>query len=328
MKRANDLLAQITDLDNLYLAFWKARKGKAYTQEVLRYQAKLDKNLLHLRSQIIAGEVEVGNYRYFKIFDPKERQICASAFSEQVLHHALMNVCHKHFDKAQIHHSYASRPGKGVHAALHAAQDFTRQNRYFLKLDVRKFFDSIHHAVIKTQLDRLFKEEKLLLIFGQIIDSYSAQVDRGVPIGNLSSQYFANHYLCSLDHLIKEELKVKAYVRYMDDLVLWHDDRLHLKDCFQAINAFVQEHLRCSLKPQLLNYCSAGLPFVGYVLRPYDTRLSQRSSRRFVQKFRQIDEKYHSGEWSEARCQRHVLPLIAFTEHANAKAFRQKIIFP
>jgi hypothetical protein len=327
MKRANNLLEPIADMDNLRLAFWKARKGKSYAQGVVQYQNALDKNLLHLREQILDAQVEVGQYHYFKVFDPKERQICASAFGEQVLHHALMNVCHHYFERTQIAHSYASRPGKGVHAALYAAQDFTRQYRYFLKLDVRKFFDSIHHAVLKTQLDRLFKDEKVLRIFGQIIDSYCALPDRGVPIGNLSSQYFANHYLTGLDHFVKEQLHCKAYVRYMDDLVLWHDERSNLKEYQLAINHYVEENLRCALKPMLLNYTSAGLPFVGYVLRPYVIRLSQRSRKRFVYKFRNIDQKYHTGEWSEATCQRHALPLIAFTEHANTKAFRQQIIF-
>lgn len=320
-------MESVADLDNLRLAFWKARKGKSYAQEVLAYQKKLDVNLLRLRDEILAVQVDVGQYRYFKVYDPKERQICASAFGEQVLHHALMNVCHEYFERVQIGQSFASRPGKGVHAALHLAQQFTRQYRYFLKLDVRKFFDSIHHAVLKTQLDRMFKDQQLLLIFGQIIDSYCVLPDRGVPIGNLSSQYFANHYLAGLDHFIKEQLHIKAYVRYMDDLVLWHNERTVLNECQQAITHFVEQQLRCTLKPMLLNYTSAGLPFVGYVLRPYDTRLSQRSRRRFVQKFRQIDQKYQSGEWSEARCQRHALPLIAFTEHANAKAFRKQIIF-
>ncbi|WP_353484866.1 RNA-directed DNA polymerase [Haliscomenobacter sp.] len=327
MKRANHLLSAIVDPDNLRLAFWKARKGKSYAEEVQRYQADLESNVLLLHQQIMSGQVEVGDYRYFKVFDPKERQICASAFKEQVLHHALMNVCHPFFERTQVEYSFASRPGKGVHAALHAAEGFTRQYRYFLKLDVRKFFDSIHHVVLKTQLDRMFKEEKLLLIFAQIIDSYVVQPSRGVPIGNLSSQYFANHYLSSLDHFIKEKLCISAYVRYMDDMVLWHDERSVLKECQQMIEIYVEEQLSCALKPMLLNYASAGLPFVGYVLRPYNTRLSQRSRKRFVQKMRNIEHKHDSGKWTEAQCQRHALPLIAFTQHANAKAFREKIIF-
>jgi hypothetical protein len=113
----------------------------------------------------------------------------------------------------------------------------------------------------------------------------------------------------------------------MDDMVLWHEERMVLKEAQLAIKSYVEDKLHCGLKPTLLNFTSAGLPFVGYVLRPYDIRLSQRSRKRFVRKIRWIDQKYHSGEWTEAQCQRHALPLIAFTHHANAKAFRKQIIF-
>ena len=166
-KKASNLLAAIADPDNLRLAFWKARKGKSYSEEVEAYRQNLDANLMDLRRQILRGSVEVGDYRYFKIFEPKERQICASAFREQVLHHALMNICHPYFERVLISDSYASRKGKGTHRAVERAQYFSRKNRYFLKLDVRKFFESIHHDVLKTQLSRLFKDTMLLNIFDQ-----------------------------------------------------------------------------------------------------------------------------------------------------------------
>ena len=118
MKRVNHLLEKIADPENLRWAFWKARKGKSYSREVSPFRDDLERNLLLLRQQILSGLVEVGQYRFFKIFDPKERQICASAFREQVLHHALMVVCHDHFERVQIYDSYACRRGKGTYAAL------------------------------------------------------------------------------------------------------------------------------------------------------------------------------------------------------------------
>ena len=203
MKRVNFLIENVADIDNLRLAFWKARKGKSYSKQVETYRTNLDANLLLLRSQILWGYIEVGNYYYFKIFDPKERQICASAFSEQVLHHALMNVCHPYFERVHIADSYASRKGKGTYAAVERAKDYTHRYPFFLKLDVRKFFESLSHVVMKQQLDNLFKDQQVLSIFSKIIDSYEAHPERGVPIGNLTSQYFANHYLTGLDHFIK-----------------------------------------------------------------------------------------------------------------------------
>lgn len=144
MKKANHLMPRILDMDNLRMAFWKASKGKRYAASVREYQNNLQQNLLNLRDQIESGCIEVGNYRYFKIFEPKERQICASAFPEQVLHHALMNVCHERFEQAQIFDSYASRKGKGVYAALERSKGYTQKCEWYLKLDIRKFFESLH----------------------------------------------------------------------------------------------------------------------------------------------------------------------------------------
>lgn len=326
MKRANGLLAHIAEPGNLRLAAWKAGKGKRYARSVLAYQANLETNILQLRTQIMSGAVEVGDYRYFKVYEPKERQICASAFREQVLHHALMNVCHEFFERIQIFDSYASRKGKGVHAALGRAGEFSRQYGWFLKLDVRKFFDSVHHDVIRQQLSRLFKEQRLLEIFDAILNSYAASPSRGLPIGNLTSQYFANHYLAELDHFVKEKLCIKAYVRYMDDMVLWHHDKAALQVALREIRAWLDSRLRCELKPPQLNRCHLGLPFLGYRIFPYHLRLLQTSKVRFIRKMRRVEERYHSGAWSEETCSRRAWPLVAFTEHADAEVFRKNVL--
>jgi retron-type reverse transcriptase len=322
MQRANHLIEQVIDPDNLRLAFWKASKGKRYAQSVLAYQADLDKNLTSLRQQIINAQVQVGDYRYFKVYEPKERQICASAFREQVLHHALMNICHPVFERAQIFDSYASRKGKGTYAALERAKAYNRQCPWFLKLDVRKFFEILHHEVIKCQLARLFKEEPLLRIFYAIIDSYEAHPDRGVPIGNLTSQYFANHYLSGLDHFIKEQLKIKAYARYMDDMVLWHSEKSVLQHALKEIEAYIATRLQCALKPPVLNRNRHGLPFLGYHLFPYHAHLLQKSKSRFLKKLKFAERQLQENAWSQACFAAHVRPLFAFTAHADTGAFR------
>jgi retron-type reverse transcriptase len=326
MKRANNLLPLIADIDNLRLAFWKASKGKRHSEEVLRYQANIDKNLLSLQQEILIGKVQVGKYRYFKIYEPKERQICASAFSEQVLHHALMNICHQHFEKIQIFDSYASRKGKGIHKAVARVQHFARHNGYFLKLDVRKFFDSIHHEVLKEQLARVFKEKILLSIFFQIIDSYQASENRGVPIGNLTSQYFANHYLASLDHFIKENLNCKAYVRYMDDMLFLDPDKPSLKVIFARVEQFIAENLQCTLKPETLRAVHLGIPFLGYLSFPTHIRLLQPSKKRFFRKFSKIQNEYDTLQKNEQYCQRRALPLLAFVRKARTKSMREKCV--
>lgn len=326
MRRANDLLPRISDPDNLRLAVWKAAKGKRYAAEVLGYQADLEANLRALREQVESGQVEVGDYRHFTIHEPKERQICASAFREQVLHHALMNVCHPVFERAQVFDSYASRKGKGTYAALDRAKAHTLRYGWFLKLDVQKFFDSISHDVVKGQLARLFKEQRLLGIFFQIIDSFGAERACGVPIGNLTSQYFANHYLSGLDHFVKEELGIAAYVRYMDDMVLWHDDQQVLQAACAAIQNFVENRLRCSLKPAVLHRTKQGLPFLGYKVLPHDVRLLQKSKVRFARKMVRVEAMYHAGIWHERACQHRAAPLAAFTRHADAAFLRKRVL--
>lgn len=326
MKRAKGLFQQVGELDNLYFAFWKASKGKRYSQEVLSFQVRLEENLLRIQASILNEKVEVGDYRYFKVYEPKERQICASAFKEQVLHHALMNICHNDFERRLIFDSYASRKGKGTYAALERAKVFTHQYPWFLKLDVRKFFESIEHTVLKQQLARIFKEPAILKIFFQIIDSYEASPNRGLPIGNLTSQYFANHFLSDLDHYIKEELGIKAYVRYMDDMVLWHNDKTVLKSTFERIRGFVEQKLLCNLKPELLNRTKLGLPFLGYRIFPHYIILLQKSKLRFIKKVFHTDTNYHNGNWHEAACQKHFSPLIAFIEHADTKVFQRNVI--
>jgi RNA-directed DNA polymerase len=326
MKRANNLLSLIIDQDNLRLAFWKAKKGKSNSKEVDAYQFYMEENLQQLSLELKTGLIDVGQYYHFKIFDPKERNICAAAFKEQVLHHALMNVCHSLFEKKQIFDSYASRKNKGTHAAVNRAALFTKKYTFFLKLDVRKFFDSIHHKVLKNQLDDMIKDPHVLCVFYKIIDSYEASEDRGVPIGNLSSQYFANHYLSTLDHYIKEQLGAKAYVRYMDDMVIWDNDKQFLKSIFLEIKKYVESTLMCCLKPPLFNFSSQGVPFLGYVIKPFDIRLSLRSRRRFVKKIHQLNWFYENKILDEQVCQRRVLPLVAFTKQANSVEFRKKVV--
>ncbi len=183
MKRQGQLLEKIADLHNLYEASYKAQKGKISKHDVYAYSRQLQQNLLRLQQQLISGAVETGGYHTFTIYDPKKRLICATPFSQRVLHHALMNICHASFDKHQIATSFASRSGKGTYAALDHAREHNRRYRWFLKLDVRKYFESIDHTILKQQLRRLFKDKLLLSIFGKIIDSYSTAADKSVIIG-------------------------------------------------------------------------------------------------------------------------------------------------
>jgi len=169
------------------LAFWKAQKGKRAQPETIRFRENLDAELARLRSALLEGPLRFGPYRSFTVHDPKERVICAAPFPDRVLHHAAMNVCHASFEAYQVYDSYACRVGKGTHKAVERARAFAGRHRHYLKLDIRRYFDSIDHEILKAQLRRRFKDWRLLDILDAIIDSYETAPGKGLPIGNLTS---------------------------------------------------------------------------------------------------------------------------------------------
>jgi RNA-directed DNA polymerase len=171
-----------------------------------------------------------------------------------------MNVLDPIFERVQIHHSYACRRGKGTQAAVLKAFHFSKSKPWFLKLDVRKYFDSIAHRILKPQLERLIKDPFALAALSAIIDSYETKPGRGLPIGNLTSQYFANHYLAGLDHFVREKLLIGPYLHYMDDMVLWSADKESLAAAFPRIEEYVRRELDLELKSPILNRAAGGLP--------------------------------------------------------------------
>ncbi|MEI6125618.1 MAG: reverse transcriptase/maturase family protein [Pseudomonadota bacterium] len=324
MKRQGNLIDKIADWNNLSLAFWKARKGKNAKIEVQNYRRNLQGEILSLRADILSDSVRTGDYYYFTVHDPKKRQICAASFRERVLHHAIINICDPFFESYLIFDTYACRRGKGSHRAVDRAQNFSRRNRFYLKLDIAKYFDSINHVILMHLLEKRFKDKYLLVLLKKIIESYETSPGKGVPIGNLTSQYFANHYLGALDHFIKEQLCIRHYVRYMDDFIVWSDDRNELKDYLKSIRYFLREMLSLELNDTIiLNQTAGGVGFLGYRVFPDTVMLTKRSKARFIKKYQSHERNYLYGKWEEADLAVHINPLIAFTKHANAHAFRK-----
>lgn len=316
----------IADIDNLRLAYWKSRKGKEDRVEVIEFRTALQYNLAKISEELRGDHVCVGNYAYFKIFDPKERLICAAAFRERVIHHAVMNVCHHDFDKRQIFDSYACRIGKGTFKSLDRAYEFAGRYRWFVKMDVRKYFDNIRHIALKQQLAKMFKDDGLLRLLNKIIDSYSVGEDRGLPIGNLTSQYFANHYLSVADHHAKEKLCIDGYVRYMDDIVLFGDDKEELLAKARLLELYLKDVLDLELGQFYMNRCRCGIPYLGYRVLGDIVLLSKRSKTRYKKKINEVFYKYRIGEYDQEMLQNRLLPLTAYTEKADSKSFRKKII--
>jgi len=327
MKRIGNLYHRIADPDNLRIAFRKAVRGKCDRDEVIRFRDSFDDNLAKLHGQLVCHDVSVGNYRFFTINDPKKRRICAASFSERVLHHAIMNICEPVLDRYSIFDSYACRAGKGQRAAVNRARAFAGNFAWYLKLDICKYFDSITHEVLLKLFSRRFKDNDLLVMFGQILNTYHTSLGRGLPIGNLVSQHFANFYLGLFDHWIKEERKVKGYLRYMDDFVLFNDSREALKGDLALVKSFLDEELKLELKDNIqINRTACGLPFLGMRIYPIVVKLSARSKTRFVRKLRDYEMRTVRGEMESQELAERVSSLVEFTRIADSKGFRREVI--
>ncbi|HID69424.1 MAG TPA: hypothetical protein EYP35_02935, partial [Desulfobacterales bacterium] len=309
MKRVGNLIDKIASPENLRLAFTKAVRGKQDRKEVIEFRSDFDINITRLSYQLSSGSVALGNYHFFHVCDPKKRLICAASFPERVIHHAIMNICEAVLERFAVFDSYACRRGKGLRRAVKKAQYFSRKNNWYLKLDIHKYFDSINHRVMRDLLRKRFKDEAVLQLFSDLLATYHITPGIGVPIGNLISQHLANFYLGLMDHWIKEERKIRCYLRYMDDFVLFAESKDQLKDEFQQLTNFLGNHLALSIKDDWsLNRCSTGIPYLGFHIFPGSVRLGKRSKMRFIEKFRQYEFLYKSGIWSEEELSQHITP--------------------
>lgn len=317
----------IAEPANLRLAFWKAAKSKRAKADCRAFQERLEENVASLRAELLSGSVAVGEYHTFTIYDPKERTICAASFRERVLHHALMNVCEPVLERAAIFDSYACRKGRGQQVAVRRATGYARQNGWFLKMDIRKYFDSIDQEVLRGLLARKFKDAGVLEVFDRILATYQTAPGQGLPIGNLTSQHFANYYLAPLDRFIKEGLQCRSYVRYMDDFVVWGETAAELREVWRRVEDFLTTELKLELKSNvMLNRTERGMDFLGYRIFPRDLRLAKRSKRRFASKFRAYEREHREGVWSELELQQRMTALIAFTLPCRSRGFRRNVI--
>lgn len=267
--------------------------------------------------ELAEGTYEVGPYHQFTIFDPKERLITAPCFRDRVLHHAVTLVCEPVFERLLIADTFACRRGKGRIAAVERARSFARCFHWFLKLDIRKYFDSIDHAILSRLLRRKLKDRRLLELFDRIIASYEVAPGRGVPIGSLTSQHFANFYLGQLDRFVKEELQAGGYVRYMDDFVVWGKDRAGLTTVRDRIKEFVARELSLTLKPHpYINQSRWGMDFLGCRVKPSHIGLNRRSRVRFGRRLPWLERKHAAGRTRRA--------VVATTCHGPGRLYPRR----
>lgn len=312
MKRHGNLYQQICSLENLEAADIIAQKGKSAQRGVIRHNRNRAANISALRDCLLSGDFKTSPYTTFKITDPKERIISRLPYCpDRIVHHAIMNVIKPVFLSVFTADTYNCIEGRGVHGAVVKIKTALRdepQTRYCLKLDIRQFYPSVDHEILKALLRRKFKDVELLSLMDEIIDSTP-----GLPIGNYLSQYFANFYLTYFDHWIKEVKGVKHYFRYADDLVILGPDKAALHGLLEDIRYYLHTELHLAVKPnsQVFPVAARGIDFLGYRFFHTHTLLRKRIKR---------------GLLRSINCAASLAAYKGWAKHCNSKNLLKKLI--
>lgn len=342
-KRLNHLWHQIVSFENLLAAYRSARQGKQHNNAVAQFSLNLETELIQLQQQLQTGSYQPGAYRLFTLYERKPRAIAAAPFRDRVVHHALLNVVEPLIDPRFIDDSFACRRNKGVHKAVDRYQNWAKRYPYALKMDIRQYFASIDHELLKQKLRHSIKDPQVLNLFDVIIDT-SPVVDispvwfagddlmtpferrTGLPIGNLTSQFLANLYLDQFDHFIKQHLRVKAYLRYVDDFIVLADDKAALHGIRQQIQAQLATD-RLSLHTHKVQCVPTrlGLDVLGYRVYPNKRLLRNDNGHRFARKLRHFAKAYACYKMDWVDFNPNVQSWIGHACHADTLGLRKKI---
>jgi len=329
MKRHGHLFENVLAFENFLRAFRNARRGKRTKRQVVQFDFAMEWEVLRLLREIESGQYRPRPYRTFYVHDPKRRRISAAHFRDRVVHHAVCQVLDPLFERWFIFDSYACRVGKGTHRAVRRAQSFAQQAQYFLKCDVRHCFESVDHRVLKALLCRRIKDDRLLALLDTIIDAPvpGCKEGKGLAIGNLTSQYFANFYLTPMDLFVQQDLGVNRYLRYMDDFVLFHDSKACLQAARGEITHFLREQLLLELNPRVSHVApvTQGLPFLGFRVFPRLLRLKHRGLVRLAQRLRGHARSLAAGQVCEDDVVRSAQSLIGHAAFGNTLQLRRKL---
>ena len=341
------LFEQVVDLANVIEAYRKARRGKRCRDYVYAFDENREENLVALRDALADATYRPGGYHNFYIHEPKRRLVSAAPFVDRIVHHALVNVIEPIFDRGFITDSYACRRGKGTHRAVARCREYVKRYRYYLKADVVRYFPSIDHEILTASLRKRIGDPELMDLIGHILasgkdvlsrerplsyfpgdDLFSVLRPAGLPIGNLTSQFFANVYLNPLDHFVKEELGAKGYVRYADDFVLFTHDKALLWEWHRAISEKLAG-LRLRLHPDktVINKCSCGVKFLGFKLYPDGARLLRDSVKRFRRRLKRLSKQFAIGQVDAARVRQTVQAWVAHASYCNSLGLRRELLW-
>jgi len=343
--RRTAMFTQLYSWENLLLAYRRAAKGKRGHWAVAAFEHRLEDNLLALQTELSTYTYAPGGYSNFYVHDPKCRLISAAPFRDRVVHHALCNLVEPLFERTFVADSYANRVGKGTHRARDRVQQLARRHPYVLQCDLRQFFPSMDHAILRQQLAQKVADPNVLWLIDLILasgqgirgdmgpvtyfpgdDLFAASRPRGLPIGNLTSQLWANVYLNPFDHFVKRELRCPGYVRYVDDFALFGDDRPTLWSWLRDIRGRLSR-LRLKLHPGAHpRPVTEGVPFLGFTIFPNRRRLKRRKGVHFRRKLRGLIAAHGAGEVPIESITASVQGWVNHVRYANTVGLRKAVL--
>jgi hypothetical protein len=313
------LFDQLVSTPNLFLAWDRFVRGKRSKPDVQAFERHLEDNLFALQEQLRQGTYTHDPYQAFVIHDPKRRQIHKSTVKDRVVHQAMINVIEPYFERRFIFYSYSSRKGKGTHAAIRRLermlQRLSRNNTqtvYVLKMDIARFFATVDHEILLDQLGQLVTDERMIGLLRLIIGSFQATHGKGIPLGNVTSQLFANVYLNPLDQFVKHELRPRLYLRFCDDFVCVAFNRDDFRPFIFRVDSFLRKHLKLRRHSgkTICRTHRQGIDFLGYVMKPNVILLRTKTRRRA---FGRVDSK-------------NLCSYLAYFAHAKSRGAQQELV--
>ena len=332
-KTYKNLYSHIADFENLHAAYLKARRNKRFKPDVLRFSANLEANLVALREELLDKTYCTGEYYVFEVYEPKKRIVAALPFRDRVVHHAICNVIEPIWEARFIHDSYACRVGKGTHAGADRVTEFLRRAKreweevYVLKLDIKGYFPSVDHGVLLGLLERRIACKDTRRLIRGIVESWPVDGgEKGIPIGNLTSQLFANVYLHEMDKFVKHELRARFWVRYMDDAVIIHGDKAWLTETKLQLAGFLAKCLALTLNSKTNIFPLAqGINFLGYRIWPTHRLLRKSSAKRMRRRLKRFKRGYSKGNIGLDHINASIQSWLGHCRHADTYKLRCKL---
>lgn len=339
MKRHGNLYQQIVSFENIFYASRKARKGKRFKRSTALFEFALEKNIYKIIECLKNKTYEPGCYRDFFIYDPKLRLISAAPYFDRVIHHAIINVIEPLIGKAFIYDTYACIRNKGTHRAVRRYKKFQENNKYVLKCDIRKYFPTVDHNILIKKLEKKIKCKDTLWLLKKIINSRKEsenqfyfpgddlftpmQREKGIPIGNLTSQFFANLYLNDFDHYVKEQLRIKYYIRYCDDFVIFDNCKNKLNKIKNNIQNFLDtERLKLHKNKTRVYRTSDGVDFLGYRIYPEYTKVRKSIVKAYRKRLKILEKNYNKGKIELDKVKASLMSWIGHVKHADSYSLR------